>query len=157
MTTPFEDLIRSTLSELAEETPTMTDPFTGAERRARLRRRTTLTLAGVGTAAVMLIAAPIAIAATRQPVDQRPAAPTVSPTPQSTDQPSYPTVAPTPQSTEEPSYPTVAPNPDSTEEPTVPPNPDSTEEPSYPTVAPNPDFTEEPPIRTVAPTPASVP
>ncbi|MER6596609.1 hypothetical protein ABT214_33105, partial [Micromonospora purpureochromogenes] len=62
MTSPLEDLIRTTLTDLAEEAPTVQDQLPPAERRARTRRRATVTMGAVGTLAAVLIAAPLAIA-----------------------------------------------------------------------------------------------
>ncbi|MGW3897800.1 hypothetical protein ACWD6L_21690, partial [Micromonospora profundi] len=74
MTDPFEHLIRSTLTDLAEEAPIVHDQLSRAERRVRRQRRATVTMGAVGTVAAILIAAPIALAASgsEQP---RPAAP----------------------------------------------------------------------------------
>ncbi|WP_432900504.1 hypothetical protein ACQP1S_27250 [Micromonospora matsumotoense] len=63
MTTPFENLIRATLTDLAEEAPTVHDQLPRAEHRARTRRRATVTMSAVGALAAVLIAAPIAMAA----------------------------------------------------------------------------------------------
>ncbi|MBY8874360.1 hypothetical protein K7640_21240 [Micromonospora sp. PLK6-60] len=65
MTGPIEDLIRATLSDLAEEAPTVQDQLIPAERRARSRQRTTVTLGVAGVAAAVLLGAPIALAASR--------------------------------------------------------------------------------------------
>ncbi|MEU2169057.1 hypothetical protein ABZ524_15265, partial [Micromonospora chersina] len=78
MTTPFEDLIRATLSDLAEEAPRVQDQLTPAERRFRNRRRTTLTLGAAGVVAAVLIGAPIALAAGGGDAP-RPAAPSAPP------------------------------------------------------------------------------
>ncbi|MFI2646434.1 hypothetical protein [Micromonospora fulviviridis] len=97
MTTPFEDLIRATLSDLAEEAPRVQDQLTPAERRFRNRRRTTLTLGAAGVVAAVLIGAPIALAAGGEA--PRPAAP---PTPAGTTappSPAEPTVVPSPSGT----------------------------------------------------------
>ncbi|RLP98869.1 hypothetical protein EAD98_03600, partial [Micromonospora sp. CV4] len=82
MTDPFEHLIRATLTDLAEEAPIVHDQLSRAERRVRNRRRATVTMGAVGTLAAVLIATPLALAATGS--DQpRPAAPnpTVEPSP----------------------------------------------------------------------------
>ncbi|MEV4725842.1 hypothetical protein AB0K29_19525, partial [Micromonospora humida] len=63
MTTPLENLIRVTLSDLAEEAPTVHDHLNRAERRARSRRRVTITMSAAGVLAAMLIATPLAMAA----------------------------------------------------------------------------------------------
>ena len=78
MTEPFEHLIRSTLTDLAEEAPIVHDQLSRAERRVRNRRRATVTMGAVGTLAAILIATPIALAATgrtglRRPCPARPA------------------------------------------------------------------------------------
>ncbi|TDC57749.1 hypothetical protein E1258_21555, partial [Micromonospora sp. KC207] len=62
MTTPLENLIRDTLSDLAEEAPTVQDQLTRAERRARTRRRATMATSALGALAAVLIGAPIAMA-----------------------------------------------------------------------------------------------
>ncbi|SBT51131.1 hypothetical protein [Micromonospora narathiwatensis] len=80
MTTPFENLIRATLSDLAEEAPPVQDQLTPAERRVRNRRRTTMALSAAGTIAAVLVATPFAIASTRSDAP-RPAAPSARPTP----------------------------------------------------------------------------
>lgn len=80
MTTPFENLIRATLSDLAEEAPPVQDQLTPAERRVRNRRRTTMALSAAGTIAAVLVATPFAIASTRTDAP-RPAAPSARPTP----------------------------------------------------------------------------
>ncbi|MGQ5261728.1 hypothetical protein ACTWLT_13295 [Micromonospora sp. ZYX-F-536] len=74
MTDSFEHLIRSTLTDLAEEAPIVHDQLSRAERRVRNRRRATVTMGAVGTLAAILIATPLALAGTGS--DQpRPAAP----------------------------------------------------------------------------------
>ncbi|MBM0275483.1 hypothetical protein JM949_08465, partial [Micromonospora sp. STR1s_6] len=65
MTEPFEHLIRSTLTDLAEEAPIVHDQLSRAERRVRNRRRATVTVGAVSTLAAILIATPLALAATR--------------------------------------------------------------------------------------------
>jgi len=80
VTTPFENLIRATLSDLAEEAPPVQDQLTPAERRVRNRRRTTMALSAAGTIAAVLVATPFAIASTRTDAP-RPAAPSARPTP----------------------------------------------------------------------------
>ncbi|MBM0206001.1 hypothetical protein JNW90_25525, partial [Micromonospora sp. STR1s_5] len=64
MTEPFEHLIRSTLTDLAEEAPIVHDQLSRAERRVRNRRRATVTVGAVSALAAILIATPIALAAT---------------------------------------------------------------------------------------------
>ncbi|MEK8109384.1 hypothetical protein NKG94_41730 [Micromonospora sp. M12] len=49
MTEPFEHLIRSTLTDLAEEAPIVHDQLSQAEQRVRNRRRATVTMGAVGT------------------------------------------------------------------------------------------------------------
>ncbi|MEH1054350.1 hypothetical protein V6U89_03940 [Micromonospora sp. CPCC 206171] len=99
MTSPLEDLIRTTLTDLAEEAPTVQDQLPPAERRARTRRRATITMGAVGTLAAVLIAAPLAIAQTGSDAP-RPAAPTApTPAPRSAEpipSPSSETPAPRP-------------------------------------------------------------
>ncbi|MBG6069693.1 hypothetical protein [Micromonospora ureilytica] len=85
MTEPFEHLIRSTLTDLAEEAPIVHDQLSRAERRVRNRRRATVTAGAVGTLAAILIATPIALAATGSdeppPAVPSPAGPAAVPSP----------------------------------------------------------------------------
>ncbi|MFE9688373.1 hypothetical protein [Micromonospora sp. NPDC005806] len=108
MTTPLEDLIRTTLSDLAEEAPTVQDQLIPAERRARKRRHTTVTLSVAGAIAAVLVGAPIAVAATHgdapPPAAPRPPAPTAvpsisGPAPTAVPSPSgpFPTAVPSPR------------------------------------------------------------
>ncbi|PWU46441.1 hypothetical protein DLJ47_32630, partial [Micromonospora sp. S4605] len=62
MTDPFEHLLRSNLSELAEEAPIVQDPLSKAERRARNRRRNTMAASAAAVLAAVVIATPIAFA-----------------------------------------------------------------------------------------------
>lgn len=78
MTSPLEDLIRTTLTELAEEAPPVRDQLPPAQRRVRNRRRVTVTMGAVGALAAVLIAAPLAVARTGSDAPQ-PAAPTAPP------------------------------------------------------------------------------
>ncbi|TDC70846.1 hypothetical protein E1193_29535, partial [Micromonospora sp. KC606] len=91
MTSPIEHLLRATLTDLAEEAPTVDDQLTRAERRLRNRRRATVTMGAVGTLAAIVIGAPLALAASGD--GGRPAAP---PTPSMTVAPPAP---PTPSMT----------------------------------------------------------
>lgn len=72
MTEPFEHLIRSTLTDLAEEAPIVHDQLSRAERLVRNRRRATVTVGAVSTLAAILIATPIALAATGSDEPPRP-------------------------------------------------------------------------------------
>ncbi|AXO36057.1 hypothetical protein ACGFLT_23440 [Micromonospora chalcea] len=62
MSDPFEGLLRSTLTDIAEEAPTVRDSLTRAERRARSRRRNTVAAGAAGVLAVLVISAPFAYA-----------------------------------------------------------------------------------------------
>ncbi|MGC4895305.1 hypothetical protein [Micromonospora sp. DT31] len=62
MSDPFEGLLRSTLTDIAEEAPTVQDSLTRAERRARGRRRNTVAAGAAGILAVLVIGAPLAYA-----------------------------------------------------------------------------------------------
>ena len=62
MSDPFEGLLRSTLTDIAEEAPTVRDSLTRAERRARSRRRNTVAAGAAGILAVLVISAPFAYA-----------------------------------------------------------------------------------------------
>ncbi|MFF0151334.1 hypothetical protein [Micromonospora sp. NPDC005203] len=97
MTDPFEHLIRSTLTDLAEEAPIVHDQLTGAERRVRNRRRATVTMGAVGTLAAILIATPLALASTGSdeapPAAPSPAGPAAVPGPPAPDL-SAPTAVP---------------------------------------------------------------
>ncbi|MGC4809718.1 hypothetical protein ACLQ29_04210 [Micromonospora sp. DT228] len=93
MTDPFEHLIRSTLTDLAEEAPIVHDQLNGAERRVRNRRRATVTMGAVGTLAAILIAAPLALASTG--ADEAPPAAPSPAGPAAVPDPSAPPVAPT--------------------------------------------------------------
>ncbi|MGC5288197.1 hypothetical protein [Micromonospora sp. DT231] len=99
MTDPFEHLIRSTLTDLAEEAPIVHDQLNGAERRVRNRRRATVTMGAVGTLAAILIATPLALASTGSdeapPAAPSPAGPAAVPGPPAPDQ-SAPTTVPSP-------------------------------------------------------------
>ncbi|RQX05858.1 hypothetical protein DLJ58_24990, partial [Micromonospora arida] len=85
MTEPFEHLIRSTLTDLAEEAPIVHDQLSRAERRVRNRRRATVTVGAVSTLAAILIATPLALAATGSdeppPAVPSPAGPAAVPSP----------------------------------------------------------------------------
>ncbi|TDB69981.1 hypothetical protein E1165_27120, partial [Micromonospora sp. KC723] len=80
MTSPIEHLLRTTLTDLAEEAPTVEDQLTRAERRLRTRRRATVTMGAVGTLAAILIGAPLALAASGGDGGRPAAPPTVRPT-----------------------------------------------------------------------------
>ncbi|MEO3773677.1 hypothetical protein [Micromonospora sp. B9E7] len=99
MTDPFERLIRSTLTDLAEEAPIVHDQLNRAERRVRNRRRATVTMGAVGALAAILVATPFALAATGSdappPAVPSPAGPAPVPSPP-VPTPSAPTVVPTP-------------------------------------------------------------
>lgn len=62
MTDPFEVLLRSTLSDMAEEAPTVQDALSKAERQVRHRRLTTVALSTAGVAVALMIGAPLAFA-----------------------------------------------------------------------------------------------
>ena len=98
MTEPFEHLIRSTLTDLAEEAPIVHDQLSRAERLVRNRRRATVTVGAVSTLAAILIATPIALAATGSdeppPAVPSPAGPAAVPSPP-VPTPSAPTTVPT--------------------------------------------------------------
>ncbi|MET8463920.1 hypothetical protein [Micromonospora zamorensis] len=97
MIDPFESLIRSTLTDLAEEAPIVHDQLNRAERRVRNRRRATVTMGAVGTLAAILIATPIALAASGSdgppPAVPSPAGPAAVPSPP-VPTPSAPTLVP---------------------------------------------------------------
>ncbi|WP_327034033.1 hypothetical protein [Micromonospora ureilytica] len=142
MTEPFEHLIRSTLTDLAEEAPIVHDQLSRAERRVRNRRRATVTAGAVGTLAAILIATPIALAATGSdeppPAVPSPAGPATVPSPP-VPTPSapitVPTVVPTPGGAE--ANPSVSPG-----QPTVKPSsstrPGRPSTPGDPSVSPTP-------------------
>ncbi len=111
MSDPFEGLLRSTLTDIAEEAPTVRDSLTRAERRARSRRRNTVAAGAAGVLAVLVISAPFAYAgrgddavispqpgtsvpqpSRSEPVDPPPGAP--SPVPIGPRDPSNPGVRP---------------------------------------------------------------
>jgi len=108
MTSPFDDLIRSTLSEIAEEaTPVnLTHRAVGTARR---RRTVTLALSGVAVVAI-LVGTPFAVSAAQdggghgQPAGPKPSPSDVqatappAPTGQPTPSPGGGTVEPTPSS-----------------------------------------------------------
>ncbi|NYF55156.1 hypothetical protein [Micromonospora purpureochromogenes] len=120
MTSPLEDLIRTTLTDLAEEAPTVQDQLPPAERRARTRRRATVAMGAVGTLAAVLITAPLAIAQTG-PDTPRPAAPTAPPTP--SPRPAEPTPSPRLTETPAPRPPLPAPSTPPTPRPAATPSP----------------------------------
>ena len=120
MTSPLEDLIRTTLTDLAEEAPTVQDQLPPAERRARTRRRATVAMGAVGTLAAVLIAAPLAIARTG-PDTPRPAAPTAPPTP--SPRPTEPTPSPSSDPTPAPRPPLPSPSAPQTPPPPGVPSP----------------------------------
>ncbi|MEU4554919.1 hypothetical protein EV382_4262 [Micromonospora violae] len=97
MTEPFEHLIRSTLTDLAEEAPIVHDQLSRAERRVRNRRRATVAVGAASTLAAILIATPLALAATGSdglpPAVPSPAGPAAVPSP-SAPVPSEPTASP---------------------------------------------------------------
>ncbi|MEH0821828.1 MULTISPECIES: hypothetical protein [Micromonospora] len=62
MSDPFEGLLRSTLTDIAEEAPTVQDSLTRAERRVRNRRRNKVAAGAAGLLAVLVIGAPFAYA-----------------------------------------------------------------------------------------------
>ncbi|MEU5528309.1 hypothetical protein ABZ744_15315 [Micromonospora chersina] len=149
MTTPFEDLIRATLSDLAEEAPRVQDQLTPAERRFRNRRRTTLTVGAAGVMAAVLIGAPIALAAGGGDAP-RPAAPPAPAGTTAPPSPAGPTVVPSPSGTATamPSPPgDPAPSPSATQpgRPSRPGGPvPSPSGPGDPTAVPSPSGPGEP-------------
>ncbi|EWM68215.1 MULTISPECIES: hypothetical protein [unclassified Micromonospora] len=129
MSDPFEGLLRSTLTDIAEEAPTVRDSLTRAERRARSRRRNTVAAGAAGVLAVLVISAPFAYAGRGDDAVISPQPGTSVPQPSRSEpvDPSDPVApSPVPVSPEDPSNP-VAPSP-------VPIDPD---DPSNP-VAPSP-------------------
>ncbi|MEU1362777.1 hypothetical protein ABZ356_23400 [Micromonospora zamorensis] len=137
MIDPFESLIRSTLTDLAEEAPIVHDQLNRAERRVRNRRRATVTMGAVGTLAAILIAAPIALAASGSdgppPAVPSPAGPAAVPSPP-VPTPSVPAVTPSPAGpTAVPSPPGVPGRPTVTPIPEAPPG-----VPGRPTASPTP-------------------
>ncbi|MGW3618108.1 hypothetical protein [Micromonospora arida] len=154
MTDPFESLIRSTLTDLAEEAPIVHDQLNRAERRVRNRRRATVTMGAVGTLAAILIAAPIALAASGSdgppPAAPSPVGPAAVPSP-SGPPPGVPIVTPGPADpTAVPSPPGVPGRPTVTPVPGGPPG-----VPGRPTVTPVPGGAPGVPGRpTVSPTPS---
>ncbi|MHA4949060.1 hypothetical protein ACX27O_17220 [Micromonospora sp. SD19] len=166
MTDPFEHLIRSTLTDLAEEAPIVHDQLSRAERRVRNRRRATVTVGAVSTLAAILIATPLAVAATGSdeppPAVPSPAGPADVPSP-SAPIPSAPTAVPTVERSPGgglaspvgppgvPGRPTVSPTP------LTPPGVPG--KPGGPTVSPSPSSSAGPPgvpgRPTASPTPLS--
>ncbi|PZF82796.1 hypothetical protein C1I99_31350, partial [Micromonospora deserti] len=65
MTSPFEELIKSTLTNLAEETPAVKDQMTRVEGRIARRRKMTFAVAVASVAVAGLIATPLAVASTQ--------------------------------------------------------------------------------------------
>jgi ABC-type phosphate/phosphonate transport system permease subunit len=65
VTDPVEDLIRITLSELAEETPVVRNPASHVMKEAGRRRAIVLALSAAGAVAAVAIATPLAMAATQ--------------------------------------------------------------------------------------------
>ncbi|MEV6518552.1 hypothetical protein AB0M37_22500 [Micromonospora chalcea] len=139
MSDPFEGLLRSTLTDIAEEAPTVRDSLTRAERRARSRRRNTVAAGAAGVLAVLVISAPFAYAGRSddavispqpgtsvpqpgrsEPVDPPPGVP--SPVPVGPEDPSNPVApSPVPVGPENPSNPAApSPVPVSPEDPTRP-------------------------------------
>ncbi|MFF0102833.1 hypothetical protein ACFYO8_26260 [Micromonospora sp. NPDC005257] len=126
MSDPFEGLLRSTLTDIAEEAPTVRDSLTRAERRARGRRRNTVAAGAAGVLAVLVISAPFAYAgrgddavispqpgtsvpqpSRSEPVDPPPGVP--SPVPVGPEDPSNPAApSPVPVSPEDPTRPDSA-------------------------------------------------
>lgn len=155
MTEPFEHLIRSTLTDLAEEAPIVHDQLSRAERRVRNRRRATVTLGAVSTLAAILIATPIALAATGSdgppPAVPSPAGPVTVPSPPvpSPSAPTtVPTVVPSPGGAE--AVPSVSPA-----EPTVKPSPSTRPgQPGRPSASADPSVSPTP---TTRPGPPGVP
>ncbi|MBQ0993368.1 hypothetical protein KBX08_25170 [Micromonospora sp. H61] len=136
MTEPFEHLIRSTLTDLAEEAPIVHDQLSRAERRVRNRRRVTVTVGAVSTLAAILIATPLALAATGSdeppPAVPSPAGPAAVPSPP-VPTPSAPTTVPT-----------VVPSPGGAPgDPSITPGPPGV--PGRPTVSPTPSTPPGPP------------
>ncbi|WP_433354619.1 hypothetical protein ACQPYV_29470 [Micromonospora saelicesensis] len=155
MTEPFEHLIRSTLTDLAEEAPIVHDQLSRAERRVRNRRRATVTVGAVSTLAAILIATPLALAATGSdeppPAVPSPAGPAAEPSPP-VPTPSAPTTVPTVEPSPGgapgdpsitpgvPGHPTVKPSP--TTRPGLPSTPGA---PGNPLVSPTPTTPPGPP------------
>ncbi|CCH21257.1 hypothetical protein [Micromonospora lupini] len=156
MTEHFENLIRSTLTDLAEEAPIVHDQLSRAERRVRNRRRATVTVGAASTLAAILIATPIALAATGSdeppPAVPSPAGPAVVPSP-AVPTPSAPTAVPSPGGADAnpssppgppgvPGQPTVKPSPSSPPgdpgNPANPGNPGNPGAPGAPAVVPSP-------------------
>ncbi|WP_433312932.1 hypothetical protein ACQP0U_28325 [Micromonospora sp. CA-269861] len=152
MTEPFEHLIRSTLTDLAEEAPIVHDQLSRAERRVRNRRRATVTVGAVSTLAAILIATPLALAATSTdelpPAVPSPAGPPAVPSPP-VPTPSGPTVVPTIEPSpggakadpsKRPGQPTVKPSPS-----TPPGRPGRPDAPGNPIASPSPSTPLGPP------------
>ncbi|MEW1588160.1 hypothetical protein AB0283_22295 [Micromonospora vinacea] len=158
MTEPFEHLIRSTLTDLAEEAPIVHDQLSRAERRVRNRRRATVAVGAVSTLAAILIATPLALAATGSdgppPAVPSPAGPAAVPSPP-VPTPSAPTAVPTIEPSPGgalrdpsgppgvPERPTVSPTPLSP--PGVPGKPGAPGAPAGPTASPSPSSSLGPP------------
>ncbi|MCF0093935.1 IgA FC receptor [Micromonospora sp. MH99] len=132
MIDPLESLIRSTLTDLAEEAPIVHDQLNRAERRVRNRRRATVTMGAVGTLAAILIAAPIALAASGSdgppPAVPSPAGPAAVPDPSNAppgvpSRPNPPATGPLPAISNEPGPPGVPGRPDQPAPPGVPGQP----------------------------------
>ncbi|MFI7659324.1 hypothetical protein ACIBTW_10615 [Micromonospora parva] len=152
MTDPFEHLIRSTLTDLAEEAPIVHDQLSRAERRVRNRRRATVTAGAVSTLAAILIATPLAVAATGSdeppPAVPSPAGPAAVPSP-SAPAPSAPTAVPTVEPSPGGGLASPVGPPGMTGRPTVSPSPSTPPMPpgvpGKPTAPPSPSSSLGPP------------
>ena len=83
MNTPIDDLIRSTLTDIAEEAVPM-DLADSAVARARRRRTLTVSIGVAGVAAALMVGTPLAMAAVKRdsPPPSAPAdRPSVEPSP----------------------------------------------------------------------------
>ncbi|MFF0656595.1 hypothetical protein [Micromonospora tulbaghiae] len=123
MSDPFEGLLRSTLTDIAEEAPTVQDSLTRAERRVRNRRRNTVAAGAAGILAVLVIGAPFAYAGRGDDPVISPQPGTSAPQPDRTEPvPAPPDVAsPVPIDPADPSNPDApSPVPVNPEDPTRP-------------------------------------
>lgn len=137
MTSRFEDLVRSTLTDLAEEIPLVEDQTERAVARARRRRTTLMVASAAAVAAALAVGMPLAYAAS---ADLNPVQPIIthSPTPQPT--PSISPGSPIPSGSPgepTPSRPPQSPDPSASANAgvgTMPPpsGPPQTASPNYP-------------------------
>ncbi|MGV9766081.1 hypothetical protein [Micromonospora tulbaghiae] len=138
MSDPFEGLLRSTLTDIAEEAPTVQDSLTRAERRVRNRRRNTVAAGAAGILAVLVIGAPFAYASRGDDPVITPQPGTSAPQPDRTEPvPAPPDVAsPVPVIPEDPTRPDSAvPAPPGVASP-VPAGPEGPSMPASPVPAP---------------------